>query len=365
MEAKGTRLVPRGGVYYVVWTGNSRGRSTRTRDRAVAERALAAFIQERNKQEAVTGVHLTMSQALDDYIVEYARPRNLASLEQIEIGRHYFNVHFPPERLVADITDDDIDDPKPGGKGYVQQRRSGALVISRRPKPAGNGTIRRELGVLVAAFRHAVRKRRIAESLVPTIIRPPPPPARDLWLDADQEKTLLAAMPAPPEGSGRLSRIYRFVLLAMDTAARKEALETLTWFQVDFQANTINLNPRDRIQTKKHRAVVPMSTRLRAMLERAYREKETGWVLDNPGSIRTSMETLTAKATKTAETDMTWVTPHVFRHTWATRAARAGVSMVDIADFLGDDLRTVEKNYRHQSPHFLRGAADWRDREAR
>jgi integrase len=352
MEGKGTRLKLRGGIYYVVWTGNSRGTSTRTGSRPAAEQFLATFIQERDKQDAVTGVGLTVSQILDDYIIEYVRPKNVVSRQQIEIARHYFNVHFPVGTLAISVTEDDID-------AYVAARRAGRLKITRDPKPAGDGTIRRELGTLMAAYNHAIRKKRLAPGSAPYIDPPPRPPARDLWLDAEQEKTLLAAMPQPAEGDGRLTRIYRFVMLAMDTAARKEALETLTWFQIDFGANTINFNPRDRIQTRKRRAVVPMSARLRAMLERAYREKESGYVLDHPGSIRACMRTLRAKA------KMPWVTPHVFRHTWATRAARAGVEMVDIADFLGDDLRTVEKNYRHQSPHFLKGVADWREREVR
>jgi len=57
------------------------------------------------------------------------------------------------------------------------------------------------------------------------------------------------------------------------------------------------------------------------------------------------------------------VSPHILRHTWATRTARNGVSMREIADFLGDDIRTVEKNYYHQHPDYLHAAADWRECE--
>src|SRR3546814_6124691 len=48
-----------------------------------------------------------------------------------------------------------------------------------------------------------------------------------------------------------LPRIYRFIALALDTAARKEAIETLTWFQVDLERRKIALNPKGRRQTKK------------------------------------------------------------------------------------------------------------------
>jgi integrase len=355
MEGKGTRLKLRGGTWYIVSQGNTRGRSTRTGDRAAAERALGAFIQQRDRQDEVKGVGLLASTMLDDYLKEHARP-NIAAIEQAEIACDYFRAYFPAGKLASAVTEEDI-------AGYVTARRECAIKRARDPRPAGNGTIRRELGTLVAAFNHAVRKKRLAAGSIPHIAPPAAPPPKNLWLTPDDEAALLAACPVETVPSNdqpepRLTRIYRFIMLAADTAARKEALEKLTWFQVDFGAGFINLNPQGRLQTKKRRSVIPMSTRLRAVLERAYREKESGWVLDNPGSIRASMETLTAKAR------MGWVTPHVFRHTWATRAARAGVSMVDIADFLGDDLRTVEKNYRHHSPDFLRGAADWREREA-
>lgn len=354
MEGKGTRLKLRGGIWYIVSQGNSRGRSTRTGDREAAERSLASYIQNRDRQDEVKGVGLPVSQMLDDYLKEHARP-NIAAIEQAEIACDYFRAHFPTGKLAIAVTEDDIG-------SYVTARRTGGIKRTRDPRPAGDGTIRRELGTLAAAFHHAVRKKRIAAASVPHIAPPPAPPPKDLWLTPEDEAKLLAACPIETVPSNkvpeaRLTRIYRFIMLASDTAARKEALETLTWFQVDFGTGVIDLNPRGRLQTKKRRSVVPMSSRLRTVLERAYREKTTGWVLDSPASIRASMETLTTRV------QMHWVTPHVFRHTWATRAARAGVSMVDIADFLGDDLRTVEKNYRHHSPDFLRGAADWRERE--
>lgn len=351
MEGKGTRLKLRGGIWYVVSQGNTRGTSTRTSSRNEAEQFLAAFIQQRDRQDAVAGVGLPVCQMLDDYLREHARP-NIAAKEQAEIACDYFRAHFPAGKLATAVTEDDI-------AAYVKARREGGITRTRKPKPAGNGTIRRELGTLAAAYNHAIRKKRIAPGSAPHISPPPAPPPQDHWLTAEDEARLLAACPVETTGAQpRLTRIYRFILLALDTAARKEALQTLTWFQVDFEAGTINLNPRDRLQTKKRRSVVPMSARLRAVLERAYREKESGWVLDHPGSTRTIMEGLTSKAR------MEWVTPHVCRHTWATRAARANVSMVDVADFLGDDLRTVERVYRHHSPDHLRGAADWREREA-
>jgi integrase len=76
----------------------------------------------------------------------------------------------------------------------------------------------------------------------------------------------------------------------------------------------------------------------------------TRFVLDHPGQIRKSVERFCERH------GLVDVTAHTFRHTLATRMAQAGVSMPEIAAMLGDTMATVEKNYLHLSPQFLRGA---------
>lgn len=45
-----------------------------------------------------------------------------------------------------------------------------------------------------------------------------------------------------------------------------------------------------------------------------------------------------------------WVKPHVMRHTFASLLAIAGVSIFKIAQWLGDDVRVVERHYAHLQP---------------
>jgi len=45
-----------------------------------------------------------------------------------------------------------------------------------------------------------------------------------------------------------------------------------------------------------------------------------------------------------------WLTPHVMRHTFASLLAIAGVSIFKIAQWLGDDVRVVERHYAHLLP---------------
>src|SRR3546814_1378247 len=129
--------------------------------------------------------------------------------------------------------------------------------------------------------------------------------------------------------------IYRFIALALDTAARKEAIETLTWFQVDLERRKIALNPKGRRQTKKRRPPIAMSDWLHTVLVQTKAEQEeraqemaektgkplancrTEYVLDHPGSIRSAFESAIERAGLApdgmAEEDK--VTPHTLRHT--------------------------------------------------
>lgn len=338
-NTKGTRLVRRGGIFYILWTGNSRGRSTGTSDRRLAEKALAAFIS--GAGESAPG-DMTVADCLAYYMDEHVEP-NVISKATAICHRNAL-LEGLGDRVVSTLREDDF-------HAYIAKRGR------------SDGTLRRELAFLTAAFNHNHRrrredgKRRLAHDDIPTIPLPSMPPPRDRWLTAEEEDALLDACPLF-EGN-RLSRIYRFIMLALETAGRKEALETLLWFQVDLPARTIALNPPGRRQTNKRRAVVRISDRLHAMLTTAYEEKETEYVLDGPNDMSWWFQKVAGMA------KLVDVTPHVLRHTWATRAARAGVPMRQIADMLGDNMATVERNYYHHSPDYMSGAVNWRDTEHR
>lgn len=111
--------------------------------------------------------------------------------------------------------------------------------------------------------------------------------------------------------------------------------------------NKIHFNPEGRTQTNKKRPTVPISPILRPVLERAKEEAHNAYVLDKPTSVHSSLTAL-AKSL-----DIPGLHPHVFRHTWATRAVARGVPLIKVALFLGDTVKTVEKNYAHLQPDYL------------
>lgn len=343
------------GYYEVRWTEGRRSRrvSTGTKDVREAQLFLAGFILEQQKYAGRAGDKATVADVLRWYWDEHVLP-NVIAKKRIEQARARLVEGFG-DLPAAQLTPADV-------ARFVEDRRAGRL--GRRK--CGDAAIRKELGVLIAACNHAVRTRRI--SAAPYIKMPPQPEARDRWLTREEAGKLLEAaarqhgvISSGPRGrraakskKNRLTRLYRFVMLGLETAARPEAIQTLRWDQVDLHRRLIALNPSGRRQTKKRRPVVPISDALLPVLRRAWGERVGNgeWVLDHPGSIRRSFAT----AAKAA--GLTGVTPYTLRHTWATWAALDGVELWKIAKIMGDTMATVERNYAHHHPDYLRDAVN-------
>ncbi len=98
--------------------------------------------------------------------------------------------------------------------------------------------------------------------------------------------------------------------------------------------------------------MVPMHSELRKYLLPLRDKANTPLVLEHSGSIRASLDAVANKAA------VRGLTPHVFRHTWATHASMNGVSLLEIARVLGDSIVTVEKTYAKFQPDYLRTAIE-------
>jgi len=322
----------RNGVWEIRWSenGRSRTRTTNQTDRAKANMALARFTLDGAQKE---DRKISISRILELYFSGHV-------LRKV--------VDKDRERLIIRHLD-----------GFFGHTAASAIRIShieayeRHRAPARPGTIRRELATLVASLNHAVRHRHMARADIPYIPLPAAAVPRDRWLTRSEAARILRASAKNRQG-GRLARVERFVWLALYTAARSGAIIELTWDRVDFDRGLIDFNPTGRRQTKKRRPVVPIAPELYPVLRRARREANSLFVLDNAGTVRTSFESLIKR------TGIKTVTAHTFRHTWATWAAQDGVDLWMIGGVLGDRMATVEANYAHHHPDFLRSAMDRR-----
>lgn len=331
------------GVWEIRWSEDRRSmrKSTGATDRAGAELALATFLQSRSARAA--GAPLTVGLALDDYLKEHVEHGPVVDKERQRAIVANLRPHFAlrPCREIA-----------PGDVLEYQRRRRSGTTGSRPAR--SDGTLRRELNTLISALNHAVRSRRLPAGDCPHIALPTAPGAKDFWLTEAEVGQLLAAC------DREACRGALFIRIALGTAARRRSIETLLWQQVDLQARLIHYNPPGRRQTAKRRVAVPISDALLPHLQAAHAKRATSWVLGTDHAITKRVEAVCRRAfDDTGNSRFLLVTPHTLRHTWATLAARAGVSMFEIAGVLGDTLATVQRNYLHHSPDHLRGAVNF------
>lgn len=213
-------------------------------------------------------------------------------------------------------------------------------------RAAAPATVRYELSMLAVALRWAEERGLIERA--PRIWRPAPPERKVRHLTRRQFDRWFEGVKAPH------ARLY--VELGIATMARPSALLELTWDRVDFEGGAVDLNPRGRRQTRKRRPVVPLNDDALEALKLAYEARQSSFVIERGAKPIKSMK----KAFQAAsERTGIQVTPYTLRHTGAVWAAEAGVSMAELAQFMGhDDSATTEKHYARFSPGHLRKVAD-------
>lgn len=343
-------LDTRGGVYYAFWYDAKARRtqrcSLRTEDPIEATRLFAAFLTDGGSlYNGDQSSGLSAGKALDDYFSEHVR------LKVVDQGRAELNItHLKKFFDLTDVASIDI----PMCRSYVDARKSGLIGAKRRngdPYIPGDGTLRRELGTLVAAVNHAVKWKRLSRNDVPPIEFPERPPAKQLWLYPDEFERLLQAAPLDTRAGG-------FIRLAYYTAARRRSIEQLEIFQVSLERNRINLAKAGERTTKKRRPTVPIDPALRPALIHWLKTTDTNFVLRNSYNITSAFQTVLKYA------DMLMLperdgrpagrpTPHTLRHTRATHLLQAGKSPWAVASLLGDTVTTVINNYGHHCPSHL------------
>lgn len=307
--------------YYVIWyEGRQRKRySLGTTDHALARTRFADFIRQQEINARPAGGNLSV------IVKAYFADTDAISLPVMKCNWKAAEPYFGNVRASA-IT-------RTLCKTYAAER--GKLV-----KP---GTIRKELGTIRNALSWARKEGWIDQ--VPNIWMPPAPPPRDRRLTRDEYQRLLAAC--------EQHHLKVFVSLAIHTAARSGAILDLRWGDVDLERRRINFRVKER---QKPRSVIPINGTLLAILTEAKTAALTDHVIEYAGtgvrSIKRGFKAACARA------GIEGASPHTLRHTAASWLAEGGISMAQIAQYLGHtDSKTTEKIYARFSPDFLAEAA--------
>jgi integrase len=327
------RFLEKRGCYYIVWTrnGRSRERSTGTADREQAEIALAEFIHQRTRS---AGPRDPAQILITDVLADYAQERGPTTSAPSRIGYAVAPLAaFWEGRTVAEVT-------KQTCANYVATRKR------------SHGTSRRELGVLRAAINYAHAEGRLTRTVA--VHLPESAEPRDRWLTRDEAARLVRAALREPR-----VRLYLplFILVGLYTGARKEAILSLRWSQVDLAAGRINFNPHEARRTNKRRARIPIPSKLLPHLRRArQRGTDIGFVIHENGARLKDIKKGFASACRRAHLE--GVSPHTLRHTCATWLMQNGVSIWDASGFTGVTVETLQRVYAHHHPDYLRDPAE-------
>ena len=190
------------------------------------------------------------------------------------------------------------------------------------------------------------------------------------WLTIDEETRLLAALAATAErrqGDASAVDAFELTLLLLDTGARYNEDAQVRWDMIDFTSGTINLY-RSKVDNESL-WVLPRRS-LQMLTARRARLKGDGVLssyvfpkLENGGRHYDSTEDAPrGHATRAIqrhidmcglnddEERMGRVTPHTFRHTFASRLLQAGVSLSKVSKLLGHANETTTQIYAHLCP---------------
>lgn len=214
-------------------------------------------------------------------------------------------------------------------------------IKKRHDQGVKNGTIHRELTMLRAAVRWNDPQTKAVFEM------PKRPPPKDFRLTKAECKKLIKGAVKP--------HTRLFIILALTTAARASAILDLTWDRVDFKRGEIKL-AKGGEHRLKGRATVPMNATSRKALEDAERASLSDYVIELGAKRLANVRKSVTEAGLRA--GIKGVSPHVLRHTAACLMAEDGVSIPEIAQFLGHSSPDITfRVYARYSPSHLKKAA--------
>lgn len=336
-------------AWYIRWFegGRVRKRSTgcgRGRE-AEARQALGQFLLEHEKPGPRDPDARRISDVLTAYGEEHAPETDYPWNIGYAIAR--LNEYWG-DRCVGEITETEC-------RRYAAQRTA---KVGGKERPASTGTTGNDLIYLQAAIRHDYRQGRLTREV--PVWKPKRPEPRERWLTRSEVARLI-------RGARRSlwarKHLPLFILCAYYLAARKEALLSLRWPQVDIERGRVDLNPPGRERTTKGRPTLPIPRKLMTHLRYARkRGTDTGFVITYQGGPVKDLKKGWHRAVEKAELDGK-VTPHTLRHTAATHMAMGGVPLKVISLYLGHaSIRITEQVYAKYQPEFLDQARAFFDR---
>ncbi len=326
-------MFKRGGVWWtcIRYEGKKVQKSLETDDRRLAqaiEAKIRAEIAEGKFFDKPVGQSKTFKDMMEKFMQEHA-PKVSKNMQKSYASSLKHLATFWGNSKLSDIK------PKLISEYKVLRKNKGI-------KPA---TINRELAMLSKAFNLAVKEWEwIRDNPVSRVPKEKENNERDRWLNAEDEKRLL-------ENSS--SWLKEIIIFSLHTGLRIGELLSLEWNRVNLFRKTIiiqkskNGKPRTVPLNQIALEILAQKSKTRSIKNDLVFTSSTATKIDGD-NLRRSLSTVL----KTAGIEN--VTPHTFRHTFATRLAQRGVDLYKIAKLLGHkDIRMTQR-YAHHCPDSLR-----------
>lgn len=266
---------------------------------------------------------------LEDCLVRYWERdgKKLRSHVQARIGLKKWSDFFPGA-TVLEVTD----------------LRVRQFVESLREKGLSHGYIRRILSNGARALHIAVQHGEITWA-----------PHIDLGLAPEgepRERVLTMAEMARLFAEAEHEHLIMFLMLAVGTAARPNALLKLTTEQIDTHRHTIRLQPAGVRQTKKRNPTLPLCDTLLTSLHRLPPGPVVSYFGRHVQDIGRAFNRARDRAGLGKD-----VSPYTIRHTMATELRIRGVPVWEVAGWLGHSSGyRITERYAKGNPEALAGA---------
>lgn len=307
-------------------------RSTGFTSREQAETALQSYIAQKNAPRVSAPDEITVAKILTIYAEEKAIEH--ASRQTTGYCLKSLIPFFGP-LLLRDV------------RKEVCQRYARQRINPRTGRPVSADTIRRELGVLIAAISYCKKNGYITEGHAIEMPRASEP--RDRWITRGEAARLIWAA----YRGNKSKHLAHFIIIALYTGMRKSSILKMQFSRNDIGGNFDVSNKvmykrgLKEVQTKKHRNPTRIPQRLLSHLSRWERrnarfavEFEGAGVLDLKRSF----------ATACASAQIKDLTIHDLKHTAITWAMQNGATTWDAAKYFSTSIDMIERVYGHHSP---------------
>ena len=208
-------------------------------------------------------------------------------------------------------------------------------------------SVSKELGILKAAFRCAIRWGWASHSPFLGIVLNQEGTARTRWLSEDEEARLLVHCAA------WLSDI---IVVGLDTGLRPGNLVRFqrAWVQ---RAETSLIIPREQTKTKKLPLTIPLTKRAADIILRYFENTRSEYLfVSTAGHPYTCTEVNRALQRAAVKAGVCDICLYTLRHSFISRLVQAGVSLPEVAALAGHRDIRMSMRYAHLAPEHLRNS---------